>query len=471
MSIACLNRGLILSEELGDKKVISDFLNVLGMNYYELGQWAEALKYHENSLSLREEIGDQHGIATSSNNMGIIYAAQWYYAKSIRYHTRSLAIKKDLGNKAGVTISLNNIADIYTELGDYNVALDYYFRSLEIKEEINNKKGIAWTLNNIGAINGLLGNSGNAREYYQRSLALSNELGDRVSMVYSLNGIGVTHYKTGDYPKAIAYIEQGLSMSEENGFKLGIVEGYKNLGEIYYQTGDYTKAIGNGKKSLKIAQALNAVDLIKDAAQILYKAYKAKGELFQAIEMYELHIAIRDSIQSEENQREVLRQEYKMQAYADSLAFAKQQTIKGLQIAEQDAKIKLKQVQLIALLIGVILLLILVTVYYKSYMRKIKDSRLIGLQKKEVEEQHDKLKIKNDELSEALSNLETTQKQLIQSEKIASLGTLANGVAHEINNPLNFIMGGVSTLIEMLKKREDRDLKEFEMLIDGIKEE
>lgn len=67
----------------------------------------------------------------------------------------------------------------------------------------------------------------------------------------------------------------------------------------------------------------------------------------------------------------------------------------------------------------------------------------------------EKVRIRTDELEQALRNLQNTQSQLVNQEKMASLGQLTAGIAHEINNPINFVSSNITPL-----KRDIRDIME-----------
>lgn len=96
----------------------------------------------------------------------------------------------------------------------------------------------------------------------------------------------------------------------------------------------------------------------------------------------------------------------------------------------------------------------------------------VGLEKK-VQERTKELRESHEELKDAYKRLQTTQAQLIQSSKMASLGQLVAGIAHEINNPLSFSISNVDLLknkVEALYKEEPlEDIRKlFSRSMDGL---
>jgi C4-dicarboxylate-specific signal transduction histidine kinase len=76
----------------------------------------------------------------------------------------------------------------------------------------------------------------------------------------------------------------------------------------------------------------------------------------------------------------------------------------------------------------------------------------------------------NEELLSTIEELKATQYQLIQSEKMASLGVLTAGVAHELNNPLNFICGGIHGIEEYVSENIVEHKENLSFFFDAINE-
>jgi signal transduction histidine kinase len=87
-----------------------------------------------------------------------------------------------------------------------------------------------------------------------------------------------------------------------------------------------------------------------------------------------------------------------------------------------------------------------------------------------LNDQNEVIKQKNATLKSTLDELKAAQVKLVQSEKLASLGILTAGVAHEINNPLNFIMGAYTGLQKIHEdKSYEKNTENISLLLKSLK--
>ena len=81
-----------------------------------------------------------------------------------------------------------------------------------------------------------------------------------------------------------------------------------------------------------------------------------------------------------------------------------------------------------------------------------------------------KLSKQNEELSDAIEQIKETELQLVQSEKLSSLGRLSAGIIHEINNPLNYSLTGLYALRNKGKNFPAEQRAEFDVIINDVEE-
>lgn len=101
-------------------------------------------------------------------------------------------------------------------------------------------------------------------------------------------------------------------------------------------------------------------------------------------------------------------------------------------------------------------------IYSEEYLKQLNEELITLTQQ---------LTSQKEEVEETLNKLKATQNLLIQSEKMATIGILTSGIAHEINNPLNFIEGGRSSIEDYLEEnRLERQHPKVYQFLDMIQE-
>ncbi len=309
---------------------VLDAINNIGTVFDRQSRYTEALRFYGLGLSISRLGGSEQDVAVELLNMAGISIEQGDLAKATVQLSDALAVFEKAGDLKGAAIALNNLGMIYNEQGENDKAIDYYERCLAIQEELGNRLAAAVTLTNIGIIHKERNELDSALAYYARSLRIREEFEDRKGVANCLSNIGEVHLLKGEIDSALVYHTRGLSISEEIGDPIGTSISLKGIGIIRQAQGRHAEAIALGTKALALVQEVGDVVSIERTAQYLYENYKAVGNDAQALDMFELHIRMRDSLDREENQREVIRHEYKYE-------YEKRETVRQAEQEKKDA--------------------------------------------------------------------------------------------------------------------------------------
>lgn len=107
---------------------------------------------------------------------------------------------------------------------------------------------------------------------------------------------------------------------------------------------------------------------------------------------------------------------------------------------------------------------------YRSRSREFAAKYELDRNKKILEVSNQKLDDQNRELADTIQKLTEAESQLVQSEKMASLGRMSAGIIHEINNPLNFATTGVFTLKKKARHLVPEQQEEYNEILNDVED-
>ena len=436
-------------------------LSGLRVPYRESGQLAEGIQYYSEKLNEAKRVNDSSGIALCYyvlggfyRSIGLYEPALYHMKKSVSYidtfqttYFRYYVINAEFGiarwiNNAGL------ISGFYTEMNELEKAEIQGMQVLKVAMHYNQAPADSLSESRVNAtftarhiVEARL-NAGklDSVDYYLeitgRSLSEDRTKSDRSLVPYYLQLKARYHIQKGEYEKADSLLQESWNLVRQ--YQVGpnqpggIIHPDYYLAQIQIRKGNEEAAIRLLQQDMDRVKQIRP--LVLDNYKELAALYERLGQYDQARLAYKSFISLQDSLLADQSKFRTISFETEQQITDNEIAIAKLASANKLSAQSRNFTIG----------IAALLLILAGSIYFRFHSKK-KANRI---------------------LEQTLADLKSTQSQLVQSEKMASLGELTAGIAHEIQNPLNFVNNFsevnselINELIDELEKGNTAEVK------------